>query len=74
LASGIAYTSSTPGVYNCWKANISSILGFWDSAGNSAYYQPCCGSTQVYTAAGGWQLGGGWVAAGWRVAGSWRGL
>jgi hypothetical protein len=43
----LKYTVFTPGVFRCWKADISAISGFWGGPGSTTY-SPCLGSTKYY--------------------------
>ena len=60
---GLKYPLSTPGVYQCWKGNISTIPNFWgaDSQTIDDAYRPCCDSTSFYAASGYYNVDGTYV-------------
>jgi len=56
VVTGQPYAVYPPGVFKCWKGDITSVPGgkaaFWSSDKNSAYLKPCTGATNYYAASG----------------------
>ena len=56
ISAGIGFATFTPGVYKCWRGDISKVPGgadeFWSSDKNSAYLRVCAGSTEYYVKSG----------------------
>jgi len=50
IPAGTAYISSTPGVYQCYRGDISTQPGFWSR--EKDYTVPCCGMTEFYVGSG----------------------
>jgi len=59
-ASGVtknkAYAVFPPGVFKCWRGDLTSVPGgtttFWTSNKQSTYFKPCTGATNYYAASG----------------------
>lgn len=51
VGAGVSYVASTPGVYQCFRSDISKDAAFFADNG-SPYNQPCCGITNYYVAYG----------------------
>ena len=50
IATGLTFPASTPGVYKCFRGNLSADPYFGSKASFPA--APCCGSTEYYAGAG----------------------
>ena len=56
IAAGQAYAVHIPGVFKCWKGDLTSVPGgsseFWSSSYGSTYLKPCNGMTNYYVKSG----------------------
>ena len=52
VAIGTQYPVFPPGVFQCWKSNVTAIHDFWMIDKASTDFMPCCGMTNYYQAAG----------------------
>eukprot|EP00386_Alphamonas_edax_P016049 GDKI01049041.1.p1 GENE.GDKI01049041.1~~GDKI01049041.1.p1 ORF type:complete len:227 (-),score=54.04 GDKI01049041.1:67-747(-) len=67
LTLGQAYIASTPGVYKCFRGDLSQAKGFWDRR-DSEYNKPCCEGTVYYENLS--DLGGGPSGGGGNTSGA----
>ncbi|PNH09021.1 hypothetical protein TSOC_004361 [Tetrabaena socialis] len=55
VGAGVNYAASTPGVYQCWRGDVSKTPGgttVFFGTNTQEYDRPCCGMTAYYAAAG----------------------